>query len=231
MVDRHRENPLHRIAVSFLFLLFHEATSDQGLKKWHNSYFVKTSLMTLGLRVQLGHPPGERCAGPEPAASDFVMLHTNGFHQLGVNFCGCENGFDNGTHEIQLLRAGWFPATHERPKTCATFAVLDKFHHDTLQSKMTMYDFYGVLEKLTDNTGIKPPDRYHEWIRMCREFRHLMLVKRAGRAEAYTSGSGVEGTKAGELAIDCPACPRPGVNLPDDWEKASPEDRWVLSFA
>jgi hypothetical protein len=69
-----------------------------------------------------------------------------------------------GPPAIQLLRAGWFPATHERPQTCASLAVLGRFHQDTLQSKMTMYDFYGVLEKLMDNTGIKPPDRYHEWI-------------------------------------------------------------------
>jgi hypothetical protein len=146
-----------------------------------------------------------------------------------VDFCGCEKAFDNGTPEIQLLRAGWFPATHERPKTCATLTVLEKFHQDTVQSKMTMYDSYAVLEKLTDNVDIKPPDRSHEWIRMCREFRHLLMLLRGGRAEAY-SDSGVDGTKLGELAIDCPACPRPGVNLPEGWEKASQEQRFVLIF-
>ncbi|KAJ7856413.1 hypothetical protein B0H13DRAFT_1902672 [Mycena leptocephala] len=95
---------------------------------------------------------------------------------------------------------------------------------------MTMYDFYGVLEKLTDNTGIKLLDRYHEWIRMCREFHHLMLLKRGGRAQAYTSDLGVDGTKAGELAIECPACLRPGVNLPEGWEKVSAEDRFLYTL-
>jgi hypothetical protein len=85
-----------------------------------------------------------------------------------------------------------------------------------------MYDFYGVLEKLTNNAGVKPPDRYHEWIRMCREYRHLMMLKRGGRATAYDS-SGAQGTKPGELAIECPACPRPGINLPEDWEDTPPE--------
>ncbi|KAJ6458475.1 hypothetical protein C8R45DRAFT_1056282 [Mycena sanguinolenta] len=116
--------------------------------------------------------------------------------------CILEKHKENPLHqvEIQLLRAGWFPATHKRLQTCATVAILEKFHQDTLESKMTMYDFYGVLEKLTNNTGIKPPDRYHKWIRMCQEFRHLMLLKRRGRATAY-SVSGVEGTQQGELAI------------------------------
>ncbi|KAF7349568.1 CxC2 domain-containing protein [Mycena sanguinolenta] len=209
--EKHRENPLHRI------------------EKWHNSYFVRTSLARLGLRVQLGHRPYERCSAPEPARSGFITIHTNGIHEMLVDFCGCERSADAGPPEIQLLHAGWFPATHERPQTCATISVLEKFHQDTLQSKMTMYDFYGVLEKLTDNTGIKPPDRYHEWIRMCREFRHLMLLKRGGRALAYST-SGVDGTQQGELAIECPACPRPGVNLPEGWEDASLEDRFLYTL-
>lgn len=31
----------------------------------------------------------------------------------------------------------------------------------------------------------------------------------------------------GELTVTCPACPQPGINLPDDWEKD--DDRCVLS--
>ncbi|KAJ7858428.1 hypothetical protein B0H13DRAFT_1640476 [Mycena leptocephala] len=125
------------------------------------------------------------------------------------------------------MRAGWFPATHERPHTAATFAVLDQFHQETLQAKVTMYDFYGVLEKLTNNTGVKPPDRYTEFIRMCKEYRHSMMLKRGGRSLAYDS-SGAEGTRSGELAIECPACPRPGINLPEGWEDAAPEQRYVF---
>ncbi|KAJ6487280.1 hypothetical protein C8R47DRAFT_1216473 [Mycena vitilis] len=210
IVARHHENPLHRT------------------QKWEGRFFVKKTLGDLKMRIQVGHTFPERCMVPHAAKTDFVILHTNGIHEVNVDYCGCGAAFDAGAPEVQLLRAGFFPATHERPQTCATLAVLEKFHQDTLQSKMTMYDFYGVLEKLTDNTGIKPPDRYHEWIRMCREFRHLMLLKRGGRALAYSSG--VDGTGQGELAIECPACPRPGVNLPDGWEKSSPEERFLYTL-
>ncbi|KAF8174153.1 hypothetical protein K438DRAFT_1610202, partial [Mycena galopus ATCC 62051] len=110
------------------------------------------------------------------------------------------------------------------PQTCAMITVLEKFHQDTLQLKMTMYDFYGVLKKLRDNTGIKPPDCYHKWICMCREFRHVMLLKRGGCVTAYT-GSAVEGTQQGELVIECPACPHPDVNLATGWENALPGEQ------
>ncbi|KAJ7684861.1 hypothetical protein DFH06DRAFT_970627, partial [Mycena polygramma] len=212
-MSRHRENPLHRIY------------------RWNGVYFVKTPLSSpaLGMRVQLGHTDFSHCATPEASKEGFVTLHTNGIHEVELDFCGCELANKSGPPEVQLLRAGWFPATHERPHTAATFAVLDQFHQETLQAKVTMYDFYGVLEKLTSNVGVKPPDRYHEWIRMCREYRHLMMLKRGGRLVAYNP-SGAAGTKPGELAIECPACPRPGINLPEGWENAPPEKRFLYTF-
>ncbi|KAJ7019902.1 hypothetical protein C8F04DRAFT_1275729 [Mycena alexandri] len=78
-----------------------------------------------------------------------------------------------------------------------------------------MYDAYRVLEKLTNNVGIKPLDRYHEWIRMCHEYSYLLLLIQAGRLVAYDP-TGAAGTKPGECAVECPACPRPGVNVPED---------------
>ena len=31
---------------------------------------------------------------------------------------------------------------------------------------------------------------------------------------------GVKATSKGKLMVECPACPHPGHNLPDGWEKA-----------
>jgi hypothetical protein len=53
------------------------------------------------------------------------------------------------------LRRSWYPATHKEPQTCTTFRALEMFHIMTLQGKVTTYDFYSGLEKLTDNTGMK----------------------------------------------------------------------------
>ncbi|KAJ6629630.1 hypothetical protein B0H10DRAFT_1939616 [Mycena sp. CBHHK59/15] len=171
MVDRHVENPLHRI------------------ERWNKRYFEDSSLKELGLRVQLGHRPRERCSEPKQLHAHFVVLHTNGHHDVAVDCCDCENSTVAGTEADQLLQAGW---------TCATLAVLDQFILSTHQAKNTMYDFYAMLEKLTNNAGVKPPNRYHAWLRMCREYRHLLMLKRAGRGHDPT---GVEGTKPGELAV------------------------------
>ena len=46
-----------------------------------------------------------------------------------------------------------------------------------------------------------------------------MSLKRAGRGH---DPEGVCGTSQGELMVECPACPHPNRNLPDDWEKAGP---------
>ncbi|KAJ7630159.1 hypothetical protein B0H17DRAFT_1217935 [Mycena rosella] len=156
--------------------------------------------------------------------NEFVMLHENGIHNVKIDYCGCEKREEAGALYIQLLRAGYYPASEDRPQTAATFAVLDKFHIHTLQAKTTAYDFYAVLERLTDNTGVKPPNRYQVFLRMARQYRHLMMLKRAGRGH---DPSGVFGTASGELAIGCPVCPDPKVNLPEGWENAPPEDRYL----
>ncbi|KAJ7825975.1 hypothetical protein B0H14DRAFT_3088526 [Mycena olivaceomarginata] len=211
-VSRHLENPLHIVDA------------------WNGSLFVRTSLKALGLRVQFGHPPGEYCASPEAGRKGFAVLHNNGIHEVDVDFCGCEHRQRAGALDTQLLRGGWYPASEERPQTCMTFEALELFHIVTLQAKMTMYDYYRSLERLTRNDGVQPPDRYQVFIRICREYRHLLLLKRGGRGH---DPGGAKATKSGDLAVRCPACPRPGVNLPDDWEMASNEDKflYIIFFA
>jgi hypothetical protein len=55
---------------------------------------------------------------------------------------------------------------------------------------------------------------------MIREWRNLKMLKRAGRGHDST---GVNGTQEGECAVQCPACPHPGKNLPPDWRNAPEE--------
>ncbi|KAF8184267.1 hypothetical protein K438DRAFT_1436474, partial [Mycena galopus ATCC 62051] len=92
---------------------------------WNGQFFEASSLKALGLRVQLGHPPGERCSEPRPLHTDFVVLHTNGIHVVAVDACDCEHRTLAGPFEEQLQRAGCFPATDDKPRTCATNEVLD----------------------------------------------------------------------------------------------------------
>ena len=45
-------------------------------------------------------------------------------------------------------------------------------------------------------------------------------MKRAGHGNI---SGGLANTKAGDLCVECPACPIPQVNLPEDWESVAPE--------
>lgn len=46
------------------------------------------------------------------------------------------------------------------------------------------------------------------------------MAKRAGRGH---DPGGISTTPPGGLALLCPACPQPDINLPQGWEDASPE--------
>lgn len=62
---------------------------------------------------------------------------------------------------------------------------------------------------------------------MVQEWRYLKLLKRSGRGH---DPDGVEATKPGECAVECPACPHPEKNLPTDWDKAPKDKRYELHF-
>jgi hypothetical protein len=112
------------------------------------------SLKDLGLRVQLGHPIGECCLLPERAFNDdFTLIDTNGIHAIGLDFCGCEKA---QTRAKQLLRAALFPATTSDPRTAATFRILEHYHLLSFESKVSGYQFYHSIARLTDNTGLCP---------------------------------------------------------------------------
>ena len=55
-------------------------------------------------------------------------------------------------------------------------------------------------------------------------WRHLRMLKRGGRSYDAT---GVDGTSPGELAVTCPACPIPSVNLPPDWKSVGKDSEYV----
>ena len=53
------------------------------------------------------------------------------------------------------------------------------------------------------------------------------MLKRAARGHDV---GGIAATKNGELAVVCPACPQPTVNLPLDWQSTNPDNRKVPAY-
>lgn len=60
---------------------------------------------------------------------------------------------------------------------------------------------------------------------MIRQWRHLKMMKRAGRGNVE---GGIGAAEQGSCVVECPACPQPGKNLPNDWETDPPARRYVL---
>ena len=120
---------------------------------WNGSFFQRTTLHDLGLRVQLGHAFEQPCSSRTAANATFRVIHSNGIHCVAVDYCRC----DGIPFYKQLLRIGWWPATPLDPRSAATFEVLRHFQLLNLQGKVTGYSFYQALEYQTDNTGLKVP--------------------------------------------------------------------------
>ncbi|KAF4580561.1 hypothetical protein EYR38_003160 [Pleurotus pulmonarius] len=95
-------------------------------------------------------------------------------------------------------------------------------------ASISHHEFYLSLERLTDNLGIDAPNtRYKAFMCMVRQFRAERMFKRAGRG---CIEDGIERTETGQLSLACPACPQPGVNIPEGWETADEQDKYLYSL-
>ena len=202
------------------------------MQKWNGLYFERSSLREAGYVLQLGHHPSDWCTNPQRSGRPFTVLHTNGVHHVEIAFCECTEAAKYGTRVQQLRRRRLIPATTTNPQTACTFALLKGAQLLSLQSKLSLYDYYLFIEQSTDATGtagvkvghcfncfrlmslIFSKDRYKAFLRSLRKWRHIRLAKRGGRSYDPT---GIKGTSPGELAVLCPACPIPFVNLPPNW--------------
>jgi hypothetical protein len=190
--------------------------------------------------VQLGHREPS-CPCPGPVQKNFVVVDISGIHTIDIRFCACHDTIGGSSSHIQLLRFRCFPSTITRPRSAFTFEVLNTFHLLTLQSKVSAYDFYSSLAHKTDNTGILnikvrfapfflieltffDQNRYRQFLTVVRQWRHLKALKRAGRGHDPT---GVGGTQPGQCAVECPACPHPDRNIPDNWNTLPESQRCV----
>ena len=152
----------------------HSKTPFHRIEKWTGTFFDTTSLNQEGFVLHLGHG-GEPCPvgsqtgglqGTQPENSDdegeaqkyaedvplaswekqdsrcLVVVDISGVHQLQVGWCQCSVASD---HHIQLLRSRLFPASVKRPSTAFTFAVLDYFHIDAVECKISASSFFSKL--------------------------------------------------------------------------------------
>ncbi|KAG1770770.1 hypothetical protein EV702DRAFT_1181574 [Suillus placidus] len=146
-------------------------------------------------------------SGPEfqPKENTMVIVDKSGVHRLEVLCCDCPNAM---SPDIQLFRHGFFPASFNRPKTVFTFGVLNDFLLDNLECGTSAMNYYSKLRRMT--SSMFPhlvPDQYRELMRVARQWRQLKIMKWHGFGHRSDTPS------TGELALFCPACPQPGINV------------------
>ncbi len=110
--------------------------------------------MSLGYVLQMGHNT-QVCKLYEDGNRPLTVIDLSGIHTVNVRWCNCGYLAGGASRQIQLLRMKWFPATVEHPNTVVTFDTLEFFHLLTLQAKTTFYDFYEMLAKRIDNSGLQ----------------------------------------------------------------------------
>ena len=150
-------------------------------------------------------PPSEDLLG----AKFVTIVDRSGIHHLSIVYCMCDEG---RRPEEQLLMHRLFPASFHSISTVFTFALLDDFRLENLECKTTPYQYYQKLRRITNSTFPQSvPNRYPELRRVSRQWRQLKKWKWYGMPyDARTRGPG-------EMALFCPACPQPGVNLGPRW--------------
>ncbi|KAG1834614.1 hypothetical protein DFJ58DRAFT_719341 [Suillus subalutaceus] len=122
-----------------------------------------------------------------------TVVDTSGVHSLMIRFCRCASAL----------------ASFTSPKTAFIFAVLDDFLLDNLECGTLVMNYYSKLRRITSSVfpHLVPVNRYRELMRVGRQWRQLKQLKWHG------FGHEKQKPKAGELALFCPACPQPGVNI------------------
>ncbi len=121
-------------------------------KEWNGDFFVRSSLYAQGFRMALGHDEGQPCYCTRPATLQVIDLE--GIQSLAVDFCDCLTALPRWQ---QLLRARLFPSMVVEPQIVATFRSLQTFQLLSFMSKVTGYEFYHTMARLTDNTGTATP--------------------------------------------------------------------------
>ena len=142
-----------------------------------------------------------------------TIVDITGVHHLPMHSCTCAHSPESTF--VQLLRLSLYPCSTERPRTVFTFRLLEDFDLDNLETKASAQSFYSKLRRITNNVSPQlVPDRYRELMRVLREWRNLMSLKRMGYGHSPVSAMS---PPEGGLALFCPACPQPDINLPRSW--------------
>ena len=196
-IETHQQNPFHR------------------LQMWTGNSLERKMLFDLGFVLHLGHY-GKPCSKGS-ITSQLVVVHTNGIQQATVSYCECKGTANVKERPLQLCYHGLYPATFKRTQTVFSMTLLKQYHHLTLQSKITAHDFIISLRRLSSNGfASDSKDRYREFMTAHRQYSFLCTLR-------WNHQPVNDQNSPGSLAVRCPACLQPEINMDPLWMKSCKE--------
>ncbi|KAI1788225.1 hypothetical protein LXA43DRAFT_895044 [Ganoderma leucocontextum] len=192
LIRSHREHPFHCIC-----------SWDTIHRVWR-----PVQLGDLGYELVLEHR-GARCPGALSQGREFVIVHDHGIARLPIVYCSCPHAPPATT---QLMRAGLWPATWEKPRSAITLQALKTFDSLSVNAHTTAHDFIGHLELLSD---VVASDDVKDRVR---EFRIAVRTYNFVRACRWAGMDPGADLPVGCLAVLCPACLQPKHNMRPRWE-------------
>ncbi|KAH9007762.1 hypothetical protein EDB83DRAFT_2236202 [Lactarius deliciosus] len=160
----------------------------------------------------------------EPSGNQMLtIVDRSGIFEMEAVFCVCS---ETDNQDEQLLRSGLFPATFKQIRTLFTFSVLDDFLNDNIECKTTAQQYYSKLQSLTSRMFPSlVPNMYKQLLRTSRQWQDIK-----SRMEQGLGHQSEDTAPDGSLAIFCPACPQPGINLPNDWKTRYEPNELIRTF-
>jgi len=156
--------------------VLHQLTPFHSIRQWTGTFFQQSCLADAGLIIHLGHDatgcaaaddgwdifdgdeaedeidPEDNPSMPGPRyklrGAEMLIVDTSGVHRLQIRCCQCPAA---ERPDVQLFRAGLFPASFINPKTVFTFAVLDDFLLDNLECGTSAMNYYSKLRRTTSS--------------------------------------------------------------------------------
>ncbi|KAG8719736.1 hypothetical protein FRC09_010686 [Ceratobasidium sp. 395] len=182
--------------------------------------WAEASLPDLGHVFCLGHR-GKPCS-ESLRTCDLVVGDLDGFHTISVRYCAHPG---SPSKALQLLAAGLFPCSDIFPRTAFTVSLLANLNILLTVGRTSTSKYYSVLERISKPgfpDDIK--DRYRELLSVHRKYLHLVNLQRSAHGfEPHVT------EHPGDQALDCVACPRPGINF--DWSEVDEDEVvWFRAF-
>ncbi|KAH9910190.1 uncharacterized protein BXZ73DRAFT_59074, partial [Epithele typhae] len=206
---------------------WHHFTPFHRLLEWktQKQTWLNTTLCNLGDIIVIGHPDGSKCAATSQE-TPLTIIHEHGFCvDYKVCYCKCRGGAETLQRPLRLLEHGIFPGSwSNNVGTAYTLNALKILDANLVQAQSSMHDLFIVLTRLTDEIArLDTLDRARQLLTAMREYNFLMTCMRHGVVPE--AGKPLE---RNTLALACPLCPQPGINMRPGYQNRDKKYQCVL---